>query len=148
MAKQNKMTEEELISLIDQHVTDALGYDDAISTQREKAMEYYYGLPFGNEVEGRSQFVSSDVADTIEWIMPSLMRVFALAVGMMGFAFDLRESIAILQFKGETTEQRLERAIERTDNSFDEIMSHLIRLEEKIDDILLANNPMDQKSAR
>jgi hypothetical protein len=32
------MTDEELISLIDQHVTDALGYDDAISTQRGKAM--------------------------------------------------------------------------------------------------------------
>ena len=148
MAKTEKMTDEELISLIDQHVTDALGYDDAISTQREKAMEYYYGLPFGNEIEGRSQFISSDVADTIEWIMPSLMRVFALAAGMMGFAFDLRESIAILQFRGETVEQRLERAIERTDNSFDEIMDHLIRLEEKIDDILLAKNPMQKKGAR
>ena len=67
---------------------------------------------------------------------------------MMGFAFDLRESVAILQFKGETVEQRLERAIERTDNSFDEIMSHLIRLEERVDDILLANNPMEKKGAR
>ena len=67
---------------------------------------------------------------------------------MMGFAFDLRESVAILQFKGETVEQRLERAIERTDSQFDEIMDHLIRLEEKIDHILLVNNPMDQKGAR
>ena len=67
---------------------------------------------------------------------------------MMGFAFDLRESIAILQFKGETTEQRLERAIERTDNSFDEIKALLTRLEEKVDDILLANNPMEQKGVR
>ena len=67
---------------------------------------------------------------------------------MMGFAFDLRESVAILQFKGETVEQRLKRVIERTDNSFDEIMSHLIRLEEKIDHILLANNPMEQTGAR
>ena len=67
---------------------------------------------------------------------------------MMGFAFDLRESIAILQFKGETTEERLKRVIERTDNSFDEIMSYLIQLEEKVDDILLANNPMEQKGAR
>jgi hypothetical protein len=72
----------------------------------------------------------------------------ALAAGMMGFAFDLRESVAILQFKGETVEQRLKRVIERTDNSFDEIMSHLIRLEEKIDHILLGNNPMEQKGAR
>ena len=77
-----------------------------------------------------------------------VITTVALAVGMMGFAFDLRESIAILQFKGETTEQRLERAIERTDNSFDEIKALLPRLEEKVDDILLANNPMEQKGAR
>ena len=67
---------------------------------------------------------------------------------MMGFAFDLRESIAILQFKGETTEERLKRVIERTDNSFDEIKALLTWLEEKVDDILLANNPMEQKGAR
>ena len=67
---------------------------------------------------------------------------------MMGFAFDLRESIAILQFKGETTEERLKRVIERTDNSFDEIKALLTRLEEKVDDILLANNPMEQKGAQ
>ena len=47
MAKQDKMTDEELISLIDNHVTDALGYDDEISRQRESALEYYYELPFG-----------------------------------------------------------------------------------------------------
>ena len=67
---------------------------------------------------------------------------------MMGFAFDLRESIAILQFKGETTEERLKRVIERTDNSFDEIKALLTRLEEKVDDILLANNPMEKRGAR
>ena len=45
-------------------------------------------------------------------------------------------------------EQRLKRVIERTDNSFDEIKALLTRLEEKVDDILLANNPMEQKGAR
>ena len=48
-------------------------------------MEYYYGLPFGNEVEGRSQFVDSTVQDTIEWIKPSLMRVFATGDEMVKF---------------------------------------------------------------
>ena len=76
------------------------------------------------------------------------MTTVALAAGMMGFAFDLRESIAILQFKGETTEERLKRVIERTDNSFGEIKALLTRLEEKVDAILLANNPMEQKGAR
>ena len=65
MAKE-KITEEELVARIRGEITDALGYGDTISRQREQAMEYYYGQPFGNEVEGRSQFVDSTVADTIE----------------------------------------------------------------------------------
>jgi hypothetical protein len=85
MAKE-KITEEELVSRIKGEITDALGYGDTISRQREKAMEYYYGQPFGNEVEGRSQFVDSTVSDTIEWIKPSLMRVFASGDEMVKFS--------------------------------------------------------------
>ena len=80
-----KITEDELLGRIRNEITDALGYDDEISKQREKAMEYYYGQPFGNEVEGRSQFVDSTVQDTIEWIKPSLMRVFASGDEMVKF---------------------------------------------------------------
>lgn len=68
---------DELKARIDAEITQSLGYDDELSDQRRLAMEYYYGLPFGNEIEGRSQIVDSSVADTIEWIKPSLMRVFA-----------------------------------------------------------------------
>ena len=80
-----KITEEELVSRIKSEITDALGYGDTISEQRERAMEYYYGEPFGNEVEGRSQFVDSTVQDTVEWIKPSLMRVFASGDEMVKF---------------------------------------------------------------
>jgi hypothetical protein len=80
-----KITEDELLGRIRNEITDALGYDDEISKQREMAMEYYYGQPFGNEVEGRSQFVDSTVQDTIEWIKPSLMRVFASGDEMVKF---------------------------------------------------------------
>ena len=83
----SKITEEELVARIRGEITDSLGYmGDTISQQREKAMEYYYGLPFGNEVEGRSQFVDSTVQDTIEWIKPSLMRVFASGDEMVKFS--------------------------------------------------------------
>ena len=71
------LTDEQLLARIRGEITDSLGYGDTIAKQRETAMEYYYGMPFGNEVDGRSQFVDSTVADTIEWIKPSLMRVFA-----------------------------------------------------------------------
>ena len=82
-----KLTEEELVTRIRGEITDSLGYmGDTISHQREQAMQYYYGLPFGNEVEGRSQFVDSTVQDTIEWIKPSLMRVFASGDEMVKFS--------------------------------------------------------------
>ena len=81
-----KLTEEELVTRIRGEITDSLGYmGDTISHQREQAMQYYYGLPFGNEVEGRSQYVDSTVQDTIEWIKPSLMRVFASGDEMVKF---------------------------------------------------------------
>ena len=57
--------ERELISRIQGEITDSLVYDCEISEQREKAHEYYYALPFGNEVEGRSEYVDSTVKDTI-----------------------------------------------------------------------------------
>ena len=83
----SKITEEELVTRIRGELTESLGYmGDTISQQREQAMQYYYGLPFGNEVEGRSQFVDSTVQDTIEWIKPSLMRVFASGDEMVKFS--------------------------------------------------------------
>jgi len=82
-----KITEEELVTRIRGEISDSLGYmGDYISAQREQAMKYYYGLPFGNEVEGRSQFVDSTVQDTIEWIKPSLMRIFASGDEMVKFS--------------------------------------------------------------
>ncbi len=83
---QEKISDEELITRIRGEITESLGYmGDTISQQREQAMEYYYGLPFGNEVDGRSQYVDSTVQDTIEWIKPSLMRVFASGDEMVKF---------------------------------------------------------------
>jgi len=43
---------------------------------RGKATDYYMGRPFGNEEEGRSQVVSTDVRDTVRKVLPSLIRVF------------------------------------------------------------------------
>jgi len=53
------------------------------------------------------------------------------------FIYDLREAIAILQYRGETVEQRLERIVVRTDDQFEQIMSHLVRLESKIDEMII-----------
>src|ERR1700756_612459 len=49
-----------------------------LSAERERAMEYYLGnMPDLPAQDGRSSAVSSDVADTVEGLMPSLMDIFA-----------------------------------------------------------------------
>jgi hypothetical protein len=64
-------------SIIGAEIKSATGYiDGTISTNRANALKYYRGEPFGNEVDGRSKVVMSDVQDAVEWTMPSLMKIF------------------------------------------------------------------------
>ena len=72
-----KMTENELASHLESEIQNATGHmNSELSGQREDAMKYYLGEPFGNEIDGRSEIVTTDVRDTVEYIMPSLMRIF------------------------------------------------------------------------
>ena len=71
------MSEDELQGVISAEITDAISFiDDDIGGNRALATEYYYGQAFGDEEEGRSQVVSMDVRDTVQGILPSLMRIF------------------------------------------------------------------------
>jgi len=66
-----------LLAAIRNEETHALGrYTGSLAKERATLMEYYLGKPFGNEEEGRSQVISTDVADTIESILPSLIKIF------------------------------------------------------------------------
>ena len=69
-----------------------------------------------------------------------IIATIGLIIGGFTFIYDLREAIAILQYKGDTVEQRLERIQQRTDNQFDQIMDHLERLESKIDEMIIERN--------
>ena len=51
-------------------------YESDFSQDRAEVLSYYLGEPFGNEVENRSQVVLTEVSDTIEYIMPALMKMF------------------------------------------------------------------------
>ena len=71
------MSEEELQSTVRSYISDAIQYiDDEISPIRAESTRYYRGDPFGNEVDGRSQVVSRDVRDSVQAVLPSMMRVF------------------------------------------------------------------------
>jgi len=73
----NKVTGLELKSIIGQEINNSMGFmGGALSSQRKKSLEYYMGEPLGTEIDGRSQVISTDVADTVETILPSLLRIF------------------------------------------------------------------------
>jgi len=74
-----------------------------------------------------------------------IITTVALVFGGFTFIYDLRESVAIQSFQLENVENRLERIVTRTDDQFGEIMDHLIRLEEKLDAMVLPN-PVFQKA--
>lgn len=50
--------------------------DMELSPDRELAARYYRGEPFGNEVDGRSAVIMTEVRDTVLAVMPALLRIF------------------------------------------------------------------------
>lgn len=82
-----KMTEDELKALISAEIHHSIGFaTDEMSSDREDGWNSYLKEPYGNEIEGRSKVISSDVQDTVEWILPSLIRIFTQAERSVEFS--------------------------------------------------------------
>ena len=89
------MSDDELQGIVGKELEDAIDYaDNYVSPLRATATEYYRGDPFGNEEEGRSQVVSMDVRDTVQAIMPSLMRIFHSTENTVEYAPQGPEDVA------------------------------------------------------
>jgi hypothetical protein len=76
-----KINESELKAILADERADAIAsfQSSKITSERKRAMDYYQGdvsddIP---SVKGRSQATSTDVMDTVEGLMPSLMEIFA-----------------------------------------------------------------------
>ncbi len=76
-----KLSASEVKALLDAERADSLSSQQStkLTTEREKALDYYLGdmdadMP---TLPDRSRAVSTDVADTVEGLMPSLMEIFA-----------------------------------------------------------------------
>ncbi len=67
----------ELVNIVGSHIDDSLGYVSTdTSLDRQRALQYYQREPYGNEVEGRSQIVTAEVAEAVDGALPQLMKVF------------------------------------------------------------------------
>lgn len=71
------LTEQEVAGILHAEIYDSLGdLDSEIAEQRRESLSYYLGKPFGNEQEGQSSVVMLDVLETVEWMLPGLLRMF------------------------------------------------------------------------
>lgn len=71
------MQQNELKSILQAEIDDAIGYIETETVdQRKQALQAYLRQPYGNEVEGKSQIVTGEVAEAIDGALPSLVRIF------------------------------------------------------------------------
>jgi len=72
------LSERALQSIIQTRLTEALGQESsALKGARVQALQRYRGEPDGREREGHSQVVWRDVAESVDSVMPQLMKIFA-----------------------------------------------------------------------
>jgi hypothetical protein len=76
-----------LKTIIESEIDDSLGYLETDTTdERQQALEYYLREPYGNEVEGKSQIVTGEVAEAVDGALPQLIRVFTSSDNVVEFA--------------------------------------------------------------
>ena len=90
MAKANKsgylMDESKLKAILDSEIWSALGFIQSETThERQQALEYYLRRPYGNEVEGKSQVVTGEVAEAVDGALPQLIRIFTSSENIVQF---------------------------------------------------------------
>ena len=72
--------------ILEAEIDNSIGFiDSETSNDRTKALEYYLRYPYGNEVEGRSQIVTGEVAEAIDGALPQLIRVFTTTEDIVYF---------------------------------------------------------------
>lgn len=72
-----KMDDEKLLSHLQALEQDSAAFVwGRLGSERERAMKEYFREPYGTEEEGWSSIVTSEVQDTVEWILPSLLKIF------------------------------------------------------------------------
>src|SRR5690348_17190567 len=72
------LSDQDLKALVAEQIRAAMGAQgDRLVQERAYAERCYRGERFGNEEAGKSQVVSRDVAEAIDGMMPSLIKIFA-----------------------------------------------------------------------
>lgn len=97
----DSLDERRLIRRIQREIDNGIGGDEGDVTDVRQAMfSRYYGEPYGNERAGYSKYVARNVFETVEWALPSLLRIFTGS--SRAVSFKARGPNDVAQAKHET----------------------------------------------
>lgn len=72
-----KMDKEKFRAVLERQINSAYSWHNtAIRSDQRRNLQFYLGMPMGNEVDGRSQVTSWDVFETVEGALPSFIEPF------------------------------------------------------------------------
>lgn len=72
-----ELTDDEIVAMLRSEKSNSSSYQNTtISKQRTEALQYYMAEPYGDEEDERSKVVTTEVRDTIESILPQLVKLF------------------------------------------------------------------------
>lgn len=98
------MTDDDVIKVLRNHRKDSFGANDKqLTRDRAEAMDRYHGRPYGDEEEGFSQFVTKDLAENVDWAMPTIMRPFIQSGTLAEFKPDSEDDEEQVQVESDYT---------------------------------------------
>ena len=80
-----KMNDDELNTIVSSYENDSTAYNSEFMDINEELLRRYNGESYGDEQEGQSQVLATDVADQVDSDMSSLVRVFLGSGDVMVF---------------------------------------------------------------
>lgn len=105
------MTEREVVSLMARKLDQGMNDDDSdLSKIRQENFNYLMGQPYGNERDGYSKFVTREVAETIEWIMPSIVRVLVSDDKIVEFEATTKDDVKAAELETDAVRHFIRKA--------------------------------------
>lgn len=98
----SKLSEKELIDRLNEMEKDAVKYNGEFMALNEELLSEYLSMPYGDEIEGQSTAVATDIQDVIEADMPSLARIFLGANDILEFTANTDDPEEIAEAEEKT----------------------------------------------
>lgn len=93
MAQRKTMDEATIRSIVAAEIENCGDGDTLLSAERAENIKVYLGNPYGDEQKDRSKVISSDASDSVEWMLPTFMRIFTSGEDVVEFEPEGQEDV-------------------------------------------------------